>query len=569
MAGDIHFYSVNAAVPPGYSPEGVAAYVYPSGKAGRVQLHRFVNVANGSHFYSLAPAVPAGYQYEKVECWVYAQPQAAPATTPFYRFYKPGSDNHFYHTAPDVPAGYVAEGNEGYVIAADDAALDGVRPLYRFYNPSAGIHFYTALSAQVPAGYVAEGITGYVFASPGKNRKRLHRFLNVYSGAHFYSPAPAVPAGYILEAEEIYVREYPGTGLLPLNRYYRAATDDHFYDTSGTTPKEYVYERVEGYVMAKPPLDGGVPLYRFYMPGQGDGGSWLGKAWGAVTGFVETVVDGASTIIGWVAEAVFGSVGWLAGLVLSLIDLLAMLPGIGRVFDAIGNLIRTVFWAAVSLVDFGLSLVGIRPKKKMRLAVIIQRDERGEPVTRIEEAIHQINWAIEVFERVADVRIIPAAPFNFGTAFSGPAHGGDGFAIVEDAASDHRTLDVWGSDGGAHFYDNLGEPGTVFQKKMIGLGFATTFRRVTGYGAPVVAFAVRSFKSSAVGTSAGPLTDFVLVKFGEKVRTLAHECGHACTLPHGFGISIDNLMHASGTTGSYLNRLQISILRASRHVTYF
>jgi len=557
MSGDIHFYSRQPWTPAGYGSEGVAAYVFDGPGPGRVPLHRFVNLQNGSHFYSLSSATPAGYKAEGVECHVLASPSKSPPSTPFYRFYKPGVDNHFYQTSPQTPSGYIPEGAEGHVFTPETAE-SGIRPLYRFYNPAAGIHFYTALSPATPAGYVGEGIAGYVFSVPGAGRARLHRFVNVYSGSHFYSLKPDLPSGYVLEEERIYVLTAPakGGGSAPLLRYYRPQTDDHYYQTEAKTPAGYVAEGHEGHVMTAPPLAGAVPLYRFYMPGQGQSSGFFGDVWDAVTGFVGGVVDTATGFVGVFVELVGSILGGLLAPVLFVIDLLAAIPFVGRFISFLTNWINTLAWIAISLVDAGLSLLGIQPEKTLRLTVVIQRDERGEPVARVEDVVLQINWAIETY-RQANVRIVPGHGFS-------PKYG-NGFIVIEENSSSADTLDVHGASDGS-FGDNLGPVGSKFQLKLADLGGGASFRRITGYGSPIVAFAVRSFVQGQNGTSLGPTADFVLVRFGQNPSTLAHECGHACMLSHRN--EADNLMHTTWPRGSHLTNWQTTVIRTSPHVTY-
>lgn len=558
MAGDIHFYSRNPGTPGGYVSEGVAAYLFEGSGKGRVALYRFVNEGSGAHFYSLNKATPAGYKAEGVEGYVLAAPLTTPPSTPFYRFYKGGSGNHFYQTSPQAPAGYVAEGFEGHVFTPE-AVQGTVRPLYRFYNSAAGIHFYTAQSPQTPAGYVGEGIAGYVFIQPGAGRTRLYRFVNVYSGAHFYSTKPDLPSGYVLEEEVMYVLTAPASlGSAPLRRYYRPQTNDHFYHTDTATPAGYVAEGFEGHVMTAPATKGVVPLYRFYMPGQGDGGGFFSDAWDAFTGFVGGIVDTAVGALGVFTELLGSLLGGLLAPLLYLGSLLKAIPYVGRLFALIDAWVKVGIWVLASLVDAGLSLLGIRPWKTLRLTVVIQRDERGEPVCRIEDAILQLNFTIEAFKE-AKIRVVPAHQFS-------PTYG-NSFVVVEKESSAAKTLDVHGATDGLHG-DNLGKVGSAFELKMAELGGGSNFRRLTGYGAPIIAFAVRSFIAGQKGTSLGPNVDYVLVRFGQNPSTLAHECGHACFLGHRGKGEEDNLMHETWPRGSKLTSWQITAIRTSPHVTY-
>jgi hypothetical protein len=96
-------------------------------------------------------------------------------------------------------------------------------------------------------------------------------------------------------------------------------------------------------------------------------------------------------------------------------------------------------------------------------------------------------------------------------------------------------------------------------------GFYGNWRRLVGYGAPVVIFFVRSFNGEHIGCSLGPLTDYVTVGHGND-RSTTHELGHACNLWH---IDTDGNLMKPGTSGTSMKWWQIAILRDSRHVTYF
>ena len=100
----------------------------------------------------------------------------------------------------------------------------------------------------------------------------------------------------------------------------------------------------------------------------------------------------------------------------------------------------------------------------------------------------------------------------------------------------------------------------------------SSWRRTSGYGAPICAFAVKRFAPDRAGWSPGPLTDWVLVDFSADGSTLAHELGHACNLWHI--VDVNNLMNETATPSTpgqrrSLTGWQIAMLRASRHVTYF
>jgi hypothetical protein len=110
----------------------------------------------------------------------------------------------------------------------------------------------------------------------------------------------------------------------------------------------------------------------------------------------------------------------------------------------------------------------------------------------------------------------------------------------------------------------MGQAGAFFRS----LRATTTLGSLTGYGAPLTVFVVRSI-STHNGCSLGVAADYVTVdaktlRHGRRV--LAHEVAHACGLWHSR--RPNNLMIPVGP-GEELAKWQAAILRTSRHVTYF
>ena len=109
------------------------------------------------------------------------------------------------------------------------------------------------------------------------------------------------------------------------------------------------------------------------------------------------------------------------------------------------------------------------------------------------------------------------------------------------------------------------------------------FRRLVGIGGPVVVFVVRSVAGQTTGCSLAFLTDYVTVERATfrnpsgpaaaptaDPTVLAHELGHACSLPH-VGDE-QNLMFPRSSSGSLrgnsLEAGQASLIRGNRHVTF-
>jgi hypothetical protein len=209
------------------------------------------------------------------------------------------------------------------------------------------------------------------------------------------------------------------------------------------------------------------------------------------------------------------------------------------------NLIKEVLNRLFKLPDLFLALIGIRPTKKLRLRIVILRDERGLPVAGNEAVMPVYEEVRRILGQRARVMVEPAG-WQVVTA----PHG-----------APKAALDVRCTDGA--WQDDMGQAGAFFRSLMA----KTTLGQVIGYGAPVTVFIVRSI-STHNGCSWGALTDYVTVEaqtLKTTRRLLVHEVAHACGLWHSGDKR--NLMFPDGP-GEELAGWQTSILRSSRHVTY-
>jgi hypothetical protein len=284
----------------------------------------------------------------------------------------------------------------------------------------------------------------------------------------------------------------------------------------------------------------------------------------------------------------------------ALARVLFSIPYLGAVLGYVWGGLLTAIWMGAQFIDFFLTLLGIMPEKRMKVRVVIQLDEQGRNV--IEEEIQtataaagaaydgprsvddvllpMLQAAIDVFKEQANVRILPVGYFKYASAFANVSSASDSsFLKVETKPSTPETLDVC-CDSCA-FWDNLKTVGPKFQYKMVQDCFEGNASSIIGYGAPVCAFDVRSFSDKKYGCSV-PFTDYVTVDFFDAASadtcganlTLAHELGHACNLTHGehwidHGAAGNLMNDDPAERGRSLTKLQVAILRMSRHVTYF
>ncbi len=210
------------------------------------------------------------------------------------------------------------------------------------------------------------------------------------------------------------------------------------------------------------------------------------------------------------------------------------------------NLIKEVLNRVVKLPELLLTLMGIRFTKKLKLRIVILRDERGLPLISNEEATPAFEEARRILSRMAGVTVEPA----------------EWRVVTAPHAAPRAALDVRCTDGA--WRDDLGQAGAFFR----GLMATTTAGTLVGYGAPVTVFIVRSI-STHNGCSLGAAADYVTVEaktLKNTRRLVVHEVVHACGLWHSR--RPNNLMIPKGP-GEELSNWQASILRTSRHVTYF
>lgn len=308
-------------------------------------------------------------------------------------------------------------------------------------------------------------------------------------------------------------------------------------------------------------------------------------AWKYIEKFVCVAIDVITTILGAIVviyDFVIGIVGGFIGLVLGII---LAIPVLGSFLGTVFNIIKTAFYAIISIPDAILTIIGILPEKKLRLLVIIQKDARGIPVVHEKEmdiVKRYIQYAMHTFRQEVNVRLVQVRFFAYNPAFQEDTTPLEKFIDTNDTWRTDQSLDVC-CDLCAYGQD-LALQGSVFNMKMSVRGFLSSGRRLLGYGAPVIAFAVRSFSDGKAGCSLGPLSDYVTIRFNTGIDTsieygsltpdksldavtdLAHEIGHACSLPHKEDAT--NLMNHEPNRTGQLTIWQKILVRSSRHVTY-
>lgn len=276
---------------------------------------------------------------------------------------------------------------------------------------------------------------------------------------------------------------------------------------------------------------------------------------------MKRVIDAVVMALSFVVEPLHLALSLAAAPLTIPLELLTAVPGLRLVRQA-WNIVLEIVWRLAGLPDLLLGALGVRPEKKLRLRVVIQRDEQGVPIATESRALQEVRAAVDVFMDAANIRVLPLRWIAFSTPFSSRESADARFLHTAAMSAGTSRLDV---EAGLKSW--LGDLGTEGSDRTLGLGFWGALRRLLGYGTPLTAYIVRTM-NGALGVSLGPLTDYVTITLAPgDDTTLFHELGHSCGLLDGG--QAGTLMSCPGACGRGMSKLQALIARNSRHVTYF
>jgi hypothetical protein len=258
------------------------------------------------------------------------------------------------------------------------------------------------------------------------------------------------------------------------------------------------------------------------------------------------------TVGKWVNRVVCEVVNFILDVVALVVNLVLSIPIIGGIVRTILNWVTEVIWRIVGLLDFGLSLVGIRPRKRMYVGVIIPLKD-GKPIATEADILPQIDKAKELYDRLCNIEIV-----YVGTCFAG-------------ADAPEGALRISCDAGG--FFSDWWLGGAYIEVSSATCEFSDGWRRVGGYGAEIIVVVVENVEpddstSNTVGCSFASTHNYVIVEATAGSAVAAHEIGHACWLAH---VTDDNgnLMWPSNlAVNPTLTNLQISLVRWSKHCVY-
>lgn len=218
---------------------------------------------------------------------------------------------------------------------------------------------------------------------------------------------------------------------------------------------------------------------------------------------------------------------------------------IGRVFvgtvSVVGGIFGDLFGRFLGIPGFILDILGIRPKKKLRLRFIILLDENATELTPQANLGETFKLTKRILNEQADIELIQTGILIAGGAPEGALN------VTSPTES---------------FFELWGEVGEYFNA-LAGIGFFT--RRLS--------VIIINTMEEHNGRSFGPAANFVLVekKYFDNPKNqatiVAHEIGHACGLLHR--LPKENLMHRDDDRKEKLSHWQSSVVRGSKFVWYF
>ncbi len=259
------------------------------------------------------------------------------------------------------------------------------------------------------------------------------------------------------------------------------------------------------------------------------------------------------TVGKWVTRVVCEVVNLILDVAAFLVNLILSIPILGGIIRTVLNWLTELVWRIVGLLDFGLSLLGVRLKKRMYVGLLIPRSD-GKPITTEAAMLPQIEKAKELYKKLCNIDLV----------YTG--------ACVTPADAPSGSLSV-GCDANGFFSDWwLG--GSFFEFSSSTCEFEEGWRRVVGYGAEIIVIPVLNVTPDSateftVGCSFTSTHNYVVVEPTAGPAVAAHEIGHACWLSHTPNES-GNLMFPSNLAAEpTLTPWQVSVVRWSKHCVYF
>lgn len=217
------------------------------------------------------------------------------------------------------------------------------------------------------------------------------------------------------------------------------------------------------------------------------------------------------------------------------------------------HVVAEVAHRIAAIPDLLLSLIGIQPKKYLRVQIhILAEDE--VPVRAVSDVQFWLNRTAQIYSGAMNIEIV-AAQLRVGAI-----HVLKEKSIPRDVLTIKGDFATYMSDAGDWFDDHCTYTYTsawngIFDGLLM--------------GDPVYCFVIKEI-SDADGVTYVGSHDYSILEADSDDTTMAHEFGHALWLAPMNQHSSDpqNLM-SPAATGTKLTRWQVSVARNSRHVTYW
>lgn len=256
--------------------------------------------------------------------------------------------------------------------------------------------------------------------------------------------------------------------------------------------------------------------------------------------------------------------GWVFWLVTTLVKVVTwVVVTVGKwanrtvceILNVIVTVIKEIVWRLVGIIDLIRSLFGFRPEKFLRIKVFILTSEKTKsPVVDLSVVDEWVEFTEEAYSSKMNVSVIAA---DLG-------EGNDIIEIISDPVPS-EVLDI--ETGLIEYFGNP----TGFLSSLQKYTHTSTWEYIfdfIGYGEPIYIFVVNSINSVDNRGLAYAISNIVLLSASATKRSLPHEIGHMCWLPH-HSDEKNIMFKKKNDIKDEFTSAQAAWARNSRFITYF